>query len=140
MNPKYNEETMLHALGSLLTEGEAIESAVYCMFKSTGFWASSRNIITGYVGITDRDRLIGFKMGLLDQSAFALDMKRLKKIKVSGTLFGQKVIDLVFLEEKKYEVKFQIAPKIYGNQFPNQESSLRILLERFEEKRAALSN
>lgn len=138
MNPKQNEETMLYALGSLLTEGEALESAVFCVYKPTGFWASSRDIVSGYVGITDRDRLIGFKMGLLDQSSFAADMRQLKKIKVSARLFGQKEIDLVFLNEKKLEVKFQTASKIYGNQFPNQESNLKILLERLEEKRAML--
>lgn len=139
MNPKQNEETMFYALGSLLTEGETIESAVFCVYKPTGFWASSRNIISGYVGITDRDRLIGFKMGLLDQSSFGIDMKHLKKIKISKRLFGQKEIDLVFLNEKKFEVKFQTALKIYGNQFPNQESNLRILLERLGEKQAMLT-
>lgn len=139
MNPKQNEETMLYALGSLLTEGETIESAVFCVYKPTGFWASSRNIISGYVGITDRDRLIGFKMGLLDRSSFGIDMKHLKKIKISKRLFGQKEIDLVFLNEKKFEVKFQTALKIYGNQFPNQESNLQILLERLGEKQAMLT-
>ena len=97
VNPKQNEEAMFCALGSLLTEGEAIEAAVFCVYKPTGFWANSRDIRSGYAGITDRDRLIGFKMGLLDQSSFAVEMKRLKKIKISKRLFGQKEIDLVFL-------------------------------------------
>lgn len=140
MNPKQNEETMFQALGSLLTEGEAIESAVFCVYKATGFWASNRSIITGYAAITDRDRLIGWKEGLLSESTFALKLKDLRKVRISGTLFGQKKIHLIFFAEKKKEVKFQAAFRVYGDRFPDQDKNLKLLLERLEEKRAALPN
>lgn len=136
----FNEAEMTRTLQPLLSEGETVEAAVYCIYKETGFWARSHNIITGYVGITDCDRLIGCKMGLLDRSALAFDLRCLEKIKLSGSLFGQKMVDLTFLGVKKDRVKFQIAPKIYGDRFPDQEKNLKLLLERLEEKRAALPN
>lgn len=140
MNPKQNEETMFQTLGSLLTEGESIESAVFCVYKATGFWASNRSIITGYAAITDRDRLIGWKEGLLSESVFTLELKDLQKVRISGTLFGQKKIHLIFFAEKKREVKFQAAFRVYGDRFPDQEKNLKLLLEQLEEKRAALPN
>lgn len=134
----FNEAEMTRTLQSLLSEGETVESAVYCIYKATGFWASNRSIITGYAAITDRDRLIGWKEGLLSESAFALELKELQKVRISGTLFGQKKIHLIFFAEKKKEVKFQAAFRVYGGRFPEQENNLKLLLERLEEKRAAL--
>lgn len=136
----FNESEMTRALQPLLSEGEAVEAAVYCLFKATGFWASNRSIITGYAAITDRDRLIGWKEGFLSESAFTLELKDLKKVRISGTLFGQKKIHLIFFAEKKREVKFQAAFRVYGDRFPDQEKNLKLLLERLEEKRAALPN
>lgn len=135
-----SEAGMTRALRALLSEGEAIEAAVYCLFKSTGFFARSSGIMTGYVGITDRDRLIGQREGFLSESSFALELRDLQKVKISGTLFGQKSVHLIFFSEKKKEVKFQAASRVYGANLPNQENNLRILLERLEEKRVALSN
>ncbi|MCM1334412.1 MAG: hypothetical protein NC084_00670 [Bacteroides sp.] len=138
MGSGMNEAAMLGALLPLLLSGEGLEAALYCGYKGTGFFASGRSIVTGYIGITDRDRLVGQKTGLLDVSAFAEELKDLKKLKISGALFGQKQVYFLFLGEKKREIKIQIASKVYGNTFPDQEKNFHTFLARLEEKRAAL--
>lgn len=44
---KYTDEEMNDALEALLIGGERIETAVYCVFKATGFFDSNRRIIAG---------------------------------------------------------------------------------------------
>ena len=61
---KYTDEEMNSALEALLIGGERLETAVYCLFKQTGFFASNRNIITGYAGITDTDGFCAANTGL----------------------------------------------------------------------------
>lgn len=140
MSAGMNEAAMLGALLPLVPPGEVLEAALYCGYKGTGFFSSGRNIITGYIGITDHDRLIGQKTGLLDNASFAEELKDLKKLKISGTLFGQKQVYFLFLGGKKRELKIQIAPRIYGNALPNQEKNFRAFLDRLEERRETLPN
>ncbi|MCH5348795.1 MAG: hypothetical protein J1E40_05685 [Oscillospiraceae bacterium] len=129
LTKKFTEEEMMQMLGELLYAGENITAAVYCIYKGTGFFASSSNIIAGYAAITDRNRLIGYKMGLISDSAVSLDLGHLTKMKISNALLGQKIIYIHVNDGKKSEVKFQAAPKVPGSKFPEQERNLEILLD-----------
>ena len=138
LTKKFTEGEMLQMLGELLYAGEHITTALYCIYKGTGFFASSSDIIAGYAALTDQNRLIGYKMGLINDSAVSLDLGYLIKIKISNALLGQKIIYLQVNDGKKSEVKFQIAPKIPGSKFQNQERNLEILLDELRSRQNIL--
>lgn len=131
---KYTDEEMNAVLGGLLIGGERLETAIYCLFKATGFWESNRDIITGYVGITDMGRLLCCKYHTFNDESAAYNMEDIVRIKIKPMIFGQKVITVVFDDGKKHTVKFQLAPKVAGQKLPNQESNAEKMLEILEAK------
>ena len=139
LTAKYTEAEMMQILNGLLCEGEHIETAVYCVYKEAGFFASNRQIIAGYAALTDMDRFIGYKMGLLNTAPLTLEMKYLTKIKISNSLLGQKNIYMAFDFGRKYAFKIQIAPKVVGSKFPDQERNTEIMLEKLGAKMSELS-
>lgn len=131
---KYTDEEMNAALEKLLIGGERLETAVYCVFKQTGFFASNRNIITGYAGITDMGRLVCCKYYMINDESAAYNMEDIVQIKIKPALLGQKIVTLVFDDGKKRTVKFQLAPKVAGSKLPNQERNTEKMLEILEAK------
>lgn len=125
---KMDEPDMMHTLTELLGPGEMIQAAVYCNYKQTGFFANNRNITPGYVAITDKERIIGYRRGMLSDGFLELDMGYLTKVKISNGLLGSKIVYMVFNDGKKQEIKFQAGPKIIGGSFPNQAHSLEELI------------
>lgn len=138
LTKKFTEEEMLQMLGELLYSGENIITALYCIYKGTGFFASSSDIIAGYIALTDRNRLIGYKMGLINDSAVSLDLGYLTKMKISNSLFGQKSIYIQVNDGKKSELMLQVASKIPGSKFPEQERNLEILLDELKARQNLL--
>ncbi|MCM1523898.1 MAG: hypothetical protein NC120_05515 [Ruminococcus sp.] len=138
LNKKFNENEMMSALGELLVTGESIQAAVYCVFKPTGFFAHSSNIIAGYAAVTDRDRFICCKYGLITTETAAYDFEDMEKIEIKKNIFGQMMIAMVFENVKKNEVKIHIAPKVAGSGLPNQERNTEKMLEIFEAKQHKL--
>ena len=126
---KYNDEEMNTALGALLMGGERLETAMYCLFKATGFFESNRNVITGYVGITDMGRLVYCKYHVINDESAAYNMEDIVQIKIRPMIFGQKDITIVFNDGKKHTVKFQLTPKVAGSKLPNQEQNSEKMLE-----------
>lgn len=63
-------------------------------------------------------------------------MDTVKKLNIKKTIFGQINIDATFPTDKKdIRLKMQIAKKIYGVNFPNQEQNLTTMmtiLQRYE--------
>lgn len=135
---KYTDEEMNSALEALLIGGERLETAVYCLFKQTGFFASNRNIITGYAGITDTGRLLCCKYGFVDDENAAYNMEDIVQIKIKPTILGQKIVTVVFDDGKKRTVKVQLAPKVAGSKLPNQEQNTEKMLEILEAKQNKL--
>lgn len=135
---KYTDEEMNAALEKLLIGGERLETAVYCVFKQTGFFASNRNIITGYAGITDMGRLVCCKYYMINDESAAYNMEDIVQIKIKPALLGQKSVTLVFDDGKKQTVKFQLAPKVAGSKLPNQERNTEKMLEILEAKQNKL--
>lgn len=135
---KFTDEEMNDALGTLLIGGEDLETAVYCLFKSTGFFASNRVIIMGYAGITDMGRFLCCKYHTVGDESEAYNMEDIVQIKIKPMILGQKIITVVFDDGKKHTVKFQLSPKIAGSKLPNQERNAEVLLEILEAKQNKL--
>lgn len=135
---KYTDEEMNAALEKLLIGSERLETAVYCLFKPTGFFARSSDIITGYAGITDMGRLLCCKYHTINDESAAYNMEDIVQIKIKPALLGQKVVTVVFDDGKKRTVKFQLAPKVAGSKLYNQERNAEKMLEIFEAKRNKL--
>lgn len=138
MTLKYSEPQMLSMLGALLLPGAKISTAVYCVYKQTGFFASNRNVIPGYIAICDNGQMIGFKMGILNTAAVSLDMEHITKIKIKKSFFGSKTVYIAFNDGIKHELKFQISPKVYGVNFPNQQTNAQIMLDILHNKQLML--
>ena len=135
---KFSDEEMNAALGELLIGGERLETAMYCLFKETGFFASNSSVITGYVGVTDMGRFVYCKHGLVMDENAAYNMEDIVQIKIRPMIFGQKIITIVFNDGKKHTVKFQFAPKVAGSKLPNQEQNTEKMLEILEAKQNKL--
>ena len=118
-------------LGELLYAGESITTALYCVYKDTGFFASNRHVSPGYVALTDRNRLIGWRMDILGTKSVSLDFDYLTKIKITNWIFDNKLVYLCTNDGRKNELKFQYVPKVFGSKakFPNQERNSEILLD-----------
>lgn len=138
LTKKFTDEEMNAALGELLIGGECLETAVYCLFKPTGFFASSRDVITGYIGITDMGRLVCCKYHMINDESVAYNMEDIVQIKIKPTIFGQKIVTVVFNDGKKRTVKLQLAPKVAGSKLPNQERNAEKMLEILEAKQSKL--
>ncbi len=138
LTKKFTDEEMDAALGELLMAGEHLETAVYCLFKATGFFASNRTLIIGYAGITDMGRLLCCRYGYIGDSTEAYDLENIVGIKIKSSLLGQKIITLNFYDGKKHTVKFQVAPKVAGSKLPDQERNTEKLLEFLEAKQNKL--
>ena len=131
LTTKFDEDEMLNMLGELLYAGESITAALYCVYKSTGFFASNRNVVPGYVALTDRNRLIGYKLNVFGTKPVSLELDYLTKIKITNWILGNKIVYLCTNDGRKNELKFQYVPKVLGSQmkFPNQERNSEILLD-----------
>ena len=105
---KYNDEEMNAALGEMLIGSEYLETAVYCVFKDTGFFASSRNVIMGYAGITDMGRLLCCKYRTVRDELVSYNMEDIIQIKIKPSLLGQKNITIVLTTAKSVLKNFSL--------------------------------
>lgn len=136
---QYTDEEMNEALGALLSEGESLETAVYCVFKATGFFASYyRQMITGYIGITDKERIVSCKYGVVQDSSAVYNMDDITSVKIQSVILGQSLVTLIFNSDKKQTLKFQVAPKVVGQKLPDQERNAEKLIEILENKKKML--
>ena len=131
LTKKFDEDEMYRMLGELLYADESITTALYCVYKDTGFFASNRHVVPGYVALTDRDRLVGWKMDMFGTKPVSLDLGYLTKVKLTNWIFGNKLVYLCTNDGRKNELKFQYVPSVLGSQakFPNQERNSDILLD-----------
>lgn len=83
-------------------------------------------------------RLLCCKYYMINDESAAYNMEDIVKIKIKPTIFGQKIITVVFDDGKKRTVKFQLAPKVAGSKLPNQESNVGKMLEILEAKQNKL--
>lgn len=138
---KFNEDEMLSVLTEQLLPGETLCAAVYCAFSDTGMLAS-RVPVYGYLGITDRSRLIACQAHLSGTQILTADLNFAKKLTVRtpvfGSLFKQKEIYAECLGDRTVRLKFTVIRKIAGKKFPNQSENAETLLRLIEEKQQQL--
>lgn len=131
---KYNHDTMCEILGRLLIPGETLTCPVYCGFPDTGFLARPGRLQTGYAGFTSMGRLIYAKYNIFGQCTGGFFNPSLaQKIKAKKNIFGQYVIDCEYLVNgKKQKIRIQIAPKVIGCNFPEQQENSENLVAELE--------
>lgn len=133
----WNHDNMNLALARLMLPGEQSLCPVYCMFKDTGFFARQNSMIMGYATCTNTGRFLYVQNRFGQWTMGACALKTATKIKMKKTIFGQMIIEIHFPTDKKKDaiVKIQVAPKIYGYNFPNQRVSfetMQMVLEKYQ--------
>lgn len=119
---------MLANLSELLHNGEIIQAAIYCMFKKTGFFVKSNYVSYGHIAITNQNRLVGYMINRFNEmSIVSLDMNFPTKVKISKTIFGQKLFYISVDDGKKSKAKFQVALRDCSGRFPNQKRNLELI-------------
>ncbi|MBR6717955.1 MAG: hypothetical protein IKI77_06370 [Oscillospiraceae bacterium] len=127
---KFNADEMMNVLEEqLMFPDETVTAGVYCTFQDTGFFASSRHIVTGYAGLTSRGRLIGLRCGMIRSEPFSVDLNYLTKLKLRKTLFGMRSVYLEYFAERRIRLKFTVSPRILGSKFPDQYANTEIIMQ-----------
>lgn len=73
---KWCEAEMLCELEPLLRADEKLTAAVYCTYQDYGFLFSSKRVIAGYIGVTDKNRLIGVRYGMILHETVDISLNR----------------------------------------------------------------
>ena len=137
-NKKFSETDMLELMGQQLLPDEHVTAAVYCNFQDAGFFASPYHIMIGYVGLTDRYRLIGSKSGYVITDPLDIDLNAITKLNVKKMLFGQYQVYMEYFADRHRKLKFTVIPKIAGTSFPNQKPNMDFLIQTLKERQAML--
>lgn len=116
---RYSEDDMMQVFSTMLQPDEQIVAAVYCSYKKSRFHSSSNNLYPGYAALTDKDRFLGCKFKLLDAVRIVTELNDVTRLRVSGALFGQTDYYLRVGDDRKREIRFQVANKMRGAKFPN---------------------
>lgn len=126
---KYNQEYMNSTFDTMLDSGEESICPVYCVFKQTGFWASNSRVSPGFVTFTSNGRLLVARSQLFDMVKRSVQLDNVKKMKIKKNLFGQYLVEAAFMDVNgDLRLKFQVAKKIMGAKFPNQEQNFEELI------------
>lgn len=116
-------------LDEMLMPDEKSLCPVYCIFKSTGFFASPSKTYPGFITVTDRKRVLIVRQKLFGNESAAYDVTTISKFKITNMPLKQKALSMAFLENgKKVQVKLQAAEKVIGNGFPEQADNLEHLI------------
>lgn len=130
---KMSEKAVNEHLAEKLIPGEMIVCSVYCTYKPLGFFASAGNAFPAAAAITNIGRFFVVGSYLTDATGFFW-LRTAKKLKVGKNLFGQNTVDFEFEAGKEtYRFRLQIAPKVYGCNFPNQQKHLDRMLSAFRQ-------
>ena len=124
----FSEKHANELYAPILAEDE-ISYPIYCMYRGTGFF-DSNSMDGGYITCTNKGRIITAKDTFGKWSFVVGDIRTVKDIKIKKTFFKQYIIEMALPTEKKdYKIKFQVAPKVYGCDLPNQGRNMEKMLE-----------
>lgn len=125
---KLSQKAVNDFLAGKLIPGEEITCTVYCTYKPISFFSSSSNVLPAAAAITNLGRIFIVVSFLTNTTGF-FSLRTAKKLKIGKNLFGQNSIDFEFqVEKENYKFRLQIAPKVYGCDFPNQKDELDTML------------
>ena len=118
---KYTEQEAQTIFSQMLVQDEVSKCPIYCIFLSTGFFASPYKNKWGYVTCTNNGRILIAMQTVTGWRTGALDLRMAKKMKIKKNIAGQYVIEAAFPTDKKdYIFKIQAARKVLGMNLPNQ--------------------
>lgn len=118
---KYTEQEAQTFFSQMLMQDEVSKCPIYCIFLSTGFFASPYKNKWGYVTCTGHGRILIAMQTLTGWRTGSLDLRTAKKMKIKKNIAGQYVIEANFPTDKKdYIFKIQAARKVLGMNLPNQ--------------------
>lgn len=125
---KLSQKAVNDYLTPMLIPGEEIVCTVYCTYRPISFFSSSSNMLPAAAAITNLGRLFIVTSFLINATGHFV-LKTAKKLKIGKNLFGHSLLDFDFpLEKENYRFRLQIAPKVYGCDFPNQKEELQTML------------
>lgn len=130
---KYSEEEMLSMLSTLLCFDEQIETAVYCAFRNTSFIGGSA-VTAGYVGLTDRGRLLAVRAGVVGAEEIAVEPAEIVSLRVKKAMLGMTRVDLEYMQESKKKLSFQYTKKLAGAKIPHQPENAERLTQLLSER------
>ncbi len=134
---KCNEDEMRTELSKLLRPDERLLYPLYCGYRPATILGGKLH--QGYFGVTTLGRLLFVQYMLLSPVTAAGHFSSLTKLKRKKNFAGQQLIDMTFYAGKDaIEIHLQIAPKVFGCKFPDQEtnlSNLMVLLDRITEEK-----
>ena len=129
----YNEDEMYKSLRDVLLPDEQILAAVYVSYQQMGF-LTSHGVEAGYLALTDCNRLVGVRHGLLQSALFSMYLGTEKSLKVKKGLFGSRTVELDTGESK---LRIAIAPKLgSGTDLPHQAEHFQTIMEVLEARQA----
>ncbi len=122
---RYTQQEADALFAQMLIPEETSKCPIYCMFPSTGFFASPSKFNVGYVTCTSHGRILIAVQTIAGWSTGALDLRTVKQMKIKKNIVGQYVVEARFPTNKKdYLFKIQAASKVYGVNMPNQTEHL----------------
>lgn len=125
---KMSQQAVNEFLAGKLIPGEEISCTVYCTYKPLGFFAGSSNALPAAAAITSLGRFFVVASYLTNATGFFV-LKTAKKLKVGKNLFGQNTMDFEFqVDKENYKFRLQVAPKVFGCDFPEQKEQLETML------------
>ena len=131
LSKKWNEEEMLSDLGQLLHPGETLLAGVYCTYQDYGFFFSSKRVIAGYIGLTDQNRLIGTRNGIIQHEIVDINLNR-AVVYIKELLFGAVHIRVSDPSARLERQRITFNRLRGGKTFPNHFENAATLLEKLQ--------
>lgn len=134
MKLTFKSEDMYSALDKFDVGYSYPVSAVIC--NMTGFFASKKNLHSGFVALSERNSLIiaDYNM-IMQETLYEIPMASIKSLKIGrkALLVGTQTIKIEFLSEgKKFRFDISIAPKIIGGDFNEQEENMGAIISELQ--------
>ena len=122
---KYTEQEAQAIFAQMVFPEEVSKCPIYCMFPSTGFFASPSKFNVGYVTCTSHGRILMAVQTIAGWRTGMLNLRTVKQMKIKKNIAGQYVVEARFPTDKKdYIFKIQAARKVLGMNLPNQAEHL----------------
>ena len=125
---KWCEAEMLCELEPLLQPGETLTAAVYCTYQDYGFLFTSKRVIAGYIGVTDKNRLIGVRYGIFLHETVDINLTR-AAVHISEIALGAVHVRVSDDSARLGRQRFTFNARTGGKAFPDHAAYAETLLQ-----------
>ena len=129
---KWNEAELLDDLNPLLESGERLLAGVYCTYQDYGFLFSSKHVIAGYIGLTDRARLIGTRYGIILHETFAVRLDR-TAVSIQEMPFGAVHLRISDPDARLGRQRITYSLRAENDKFPSHFASAALITQTVQE-------